>query len=94
MLLEHEMRSYDEVVSKRSDDAGDARDSWRDGRWSRTRADTSEAIEQRYGIDKPDVIEDFLRERALTGAGDNREGECACGSGKGYWTCHGKPVAG
>jgi signal peptidase II len=42
--------------------------SWHNGRWSRARASASNASDQSYGVDKPDVIEDFLRERVLDGA--------------------------
>jgi hypothetical protein len=79
-------------VSKRSHAAGDAENPWGNGRLPRTRAAAADTTDQHYGVNKPDVIEDFLRERALDGLFDDRDGECPCGSGKSYWGCHGKPV--
>jgi uncharacterized protein YecA (UPF0149 family) len=93
-LVRLRLCNYDEAVSKHSDDAGHAKESWHNGRPSGARANAADAIERQYGVDKPDVIEDFLHERVLDGLSDDRDGECPCGSGKSYWACHGKRVEG
>ena len=71
---------------------GHAENHWHTGRPSGPVA--SDATDALYGVTKPDVIEDFLRERGLDGLADDRNGECPCGSGESYADCHGKPPAG
>jgi hypothetical protein len=72
-------------MSKDRGAADHAKNPWHSGRLTRARAEISDATDARYGVSKPDVIGDFLRERALDGlfddragdhrAGDDREGE-------------------
>jgi hypothetical protein len=72
-------------MSKGRRAADHASNPWHSGRLSRARGAISDATDARYGVTKPDVIGDFLRERALDGllddragddcAGDDREGE-------------------
>jgi hypothetical protein len=76
-------------MSKRVDAAGHGKNSWHDGRLSRTRAAASNATDRQYGVREPDVVEGFLHERALDGLFDDRDGDCPCGSGESYWECHG-----
>ena len=77
-------------MSEHSGEADGAKGSWHSGRLSRTRAKATDAIEHRYGVRKPDVIEDYLHERAFDGLFDDQDGDCPCGSGESYWSCHGK----
>jgi uncharacterized protein YecA (UPF0149 family) len=77
-------------MSKPRDAAGHARKPWRSGRASAPAA--SDVTDTQYGVPKPDVIEDFLRERALDNLFADRDEECPCGSGKSYYACHGSPV--
>lgn len=79
-------------MSKHADAAGRRKGSWRSGRLDRTRAAEADATDQQYGVPKPDVIGDFLHERALDGVCGDREEECPCGSGESYWHCHGSSV--
>jgi hypothetical protein len=79
-------------VPKHSGDADQAKNAWRSGRWSRARAAASDAIERRYGVSKPDVIEDFLRERVFDGLSDERDAERPSGPGQSHWACHRKRV--
>jgi hypothetical protein len=58
--------------------AGHAKSPWRSGRLSGARTAESDATDALYGVTKPDVIGDFLRERALEGLfgeGDRDEGD-------------------
>jgi hypothetical protein len=64
-------------MSKDRRAADHAKNPWHSGRLSRARAEISDATDARYGVSKPDVIGDFLRERALDdlfddGARDDR----------------------
>jgi integrase len=77
-------------MSEHPGEADGAKGSWHSGRPSRAREKATEAIERRYGVEKPDVIGDFLRERVLDGVFDDQDGDCPCGSGKSYWACHGE----
>jgi hypothetical protein len=77
-------------MSKDADAAGRVKGSWRSGRLSRARGAASDATDAQYGVTKPDVIGDFLRERVLVGADPDEE--CPCGSGQAYWHCHGSSI--
>jgi SEC-C motif len=79
-------------MSKHADTAGRGKTSWRSGRLARTRAAQSDATDAEYGVTKPDVIGDFLGERALDGTFGDRDEECPCGSGESYWRCHGSSI--
>jgi SEC-C motif len=79
-------------MSKQADDAGRRKGSWRSGRLGRATAAESDATDAQYGVSKPDVIGDFLRERALDGVFAERDEDCPCGSGESYWHCHGSSV--
>jgi hypothetical protein len=83
-------------MSKDRRAADHAKNPWHSGRLSRARAEISDATDARYGVSKPDVIGDFLRERALDDlfddgarddraaddrAGDDREGDDQEGGG-------------
>jgi hypothetical protein len=81
-------------MSSRSDAAGSRPSPWRNGRLFRGRATASDATDRQSGVHTPDVVEEFLRERALDGLFEDRDGECPCGSGKSYWECHGKRAEG
>jgi hypothetical protein len=60
-------------MSSDAEAAGHAANLWRNGRPSR--AAVSDATDELYGVTKPEVIEDFLRERALDGLFDERDDE-------------------
>jgi hypothetical protein len=77
-------------MPKHSDAPSHAENHWHSGRPSGSAA--SDATDAMYGVAKPDVIGDFLRERALDGLIDDRDGDCPCGSGESYGECHGKPA--
>lgn len=62
-------------MPKHPDSARHAKKLWRSGRPSGARAAESDATDALYGLTKPDVIGDFLRERALDGLFDDRDAE-------------------
>jgi len=70
-------------MPKRPGRARHAKKSWRSGRLSRARAAESDATDALYGVAKPDVVGEFLRERALEGLFDDREGEGQSGPADG-----------
>jgi len=73
----------------------DTTNRWHSGRLARKPASESDVVEQLYGVAKPDVVEAFLRDRSLDAAliDNDPGGECPCGSGESYLSCHGRRPA-